>query len=116
MTAMDQDFAMQSGDSKVLSFTVLDENDVAVDITGNTIKWRLAKSSRSSVLLAKATGGSGISITDAVNGVFQVTLDPTDTDNFAGQYYHEAELTDLFSNISTISTGTATIRRDLIST
>ncbi len=106
---------MVAGDDKVLEVTVTDAAGTAVDITGASIQWRLSKTvNRRPAQIAKATGGAGVEITDAAAGVFEVTLDPADTEDLRGAYYHEAEVIDADGNVSTVLTGAAEILPALI--
>lgn len=58
----------------------------------------------------KSTADGGVSITDAANGKFTVTLAPADTKTLAvGTYYHEAEVTDSLGNVSTVTVGKVTL-------
>ena len=113
MTKQNQDFLMWSGDDKTITVTVYDNDDVVVDITGATITWELSLNVDSAALISK-TVGSGITLSDPTNGVFTITLDPTDTDSLSGRYYHEAEITDSSGDISTALIGHATIKTDAI--
>lgn len=109
------DFTMYQGDTKILEVTVKDEAGAVVNIADTTIRWQLAKTARSAeALIAKETGGDGITIVDAAAGRFDVAIDPEDTvDLSARAYYHEAEVDDA-GVISTVLTGKATIRQALI--
>lgn len=104
MTKKNQDLEMWAGDTKKLQYTVLDENDDPVNLTNATINWWLAESATSTAILTKTTADD-ISITDAANGVFQVTINPADTQNLEGRYYHEAEVTDDAGNVATVAVG-----------
>lgn len=105
---------MFSGDTKTIEVTVRDELAVVVDLTGASIQWKLAKSPASqSTKISKSTT-SGITITDATNGVFQVSLDAADTANLSGTYYHEAEVLDASSNKTTVMSGYVDLRTDLV--
>lgn len=91
----------------VLVYTVVDQDNAAVNITGATIKWGIRRSLDHSVALTKTTS-SGISITDASGGEFEVTISDTDTadlavDNELTNYYMEAVITDLNSKVYTIT-------------
>lgn len=108
-----QNFEIHSGDSKTLKFTIRDQNDAIKDITGATATWAAAKRKTSSTLISK-TSGSGITITDATNGLLEVELDPADTEALKGDYYHELQLVDNQSRKSTAAYGTMTVRIDLI--
>ena len=110
MTTTAQNFTMWSGDDKTITVTL------STDITGATINYAIAASVGSTALITKATGGSGIAITDAANGIFTIDLDPSDTSSKAGVYYHECQVTDTSSVVSTVFVGSVTINADLIIT
>ncbi len=111
MTKQNQDFTMWQGEDKILEVTVKDESDVVVNLTGATIKWVLAPTVDGTVSITKETGGSGIVITDATNGVFQVTINAADTASLEGTFYHEAEVTSSASKVSKVLIGKVIIRR-----
>ena len=106
-------FRMTAGDSKVLEVTVVDTENEAVDITGTTIRWQLARLATDAEPLISKSVGSGIEITDGPAGRFDVTLDPGDTADLDGSYYYEAEVDD-GGVISTVLSGRATIDAALI--
>jgi len=114
MTKYNQDFKMIQGEDKVLEITVVDENGSAKAITGATITWSLARAVDDTPLITKSTGGSGISITDGNNGVFQVTIGDTDTNDMNGAYIHEAEVVDTSGRKNTVLFGTIQIQKSLI--
>lgn len=101
---MSLDFIMVSGDSKVLNITVTDSADAAVDLSDvNAAEWSLYLSSA----LVTKTLGSGITVTDAVNGIVQVTIDPADTEELkGGEYKHGIQLTTSTGQVLTPRSGT----------
>lgn len=114
MTATRQDFEMMAGDDKRLEVTVLDEDDVAVDLTGATaIRWKLARSVRSTALVSYSLGGN-IAVIDAAAGRFNVTIDGADTESLKGLHYHEADIVDASGKTGTVIYGTVTIRPSLV--
>ena len=106
-------FTMTAGDSKVLEVTVVDGDGRPVDITGNDIRWQLARFATDDTPLISKSVGDGIAITDGPSGRFDVTLDPEDTAELSGSYYYEAEVDDS-GVISTVLSGRATIDAALI--
>lgn len=108
MTEVSQDFKMWAGDHRNLQFTVTGSDGSGQDLTGTSIKWVLKESVDSASLILKQTSGSGITVSGSV---MTVALVPADTTNLAGQYYHEAEVTDGAGNVSTTSVGTGTIEK-----
>ena len=110
-----QDFTMWSGDDKSIVVTITTDGTTAVDITAYTVNYTLQTAvNDTTVQVTKATGGSGITLSDAINGEFTVTLDDTDTAALSGIYYHEAQVTDGSANKYTVMTGTVVINADAI--
>ena len=107
MTANNQNFQMYAGDSKNIVVTCRQEDGKDLNLTGATIKWVLKKTVLAGTNdLSKATG-SGITITDAVKGKFEIKLNATDTTSLLNSYYHKAEVTDSSGNVSTVLVGNA---------
>lgn len=98
-----------SGDSLVLTFTVLKPDATPKDLTGATVVWGLANAQGKGLRLSK-----NASITDAVNGVCTVTLSPADTASLSGTFYHELEVTDAAANVSTVTYGSFVIEKDSV--
>ena len=86
----------------ILKFTVTDQDGVAVNLTSATIKWSLKKSLEADAVITKTTA-SGISITNAAGGIFEVTITDTDATDLVGRYYSEAVITDNAGKIYTIT-------------
>lgn len=104
VTAKNQNFEMYAGDTKNIEVTI-----AGVNLTGASVKWALKRTVyEADAVISKDTTG-GISITNASGGVFVIALAPGDTTSLSGDYYHEAEITDSASNVSTVFTGKATI-------
>lgn len=118
MSTQRTDFTMYQGDSKVLSVTVADEAGDAVPLEGLTIRWQaspvITGGFEPTATLKKDNGALGGIDTVTEVGVFEVELDPDDTETISGLYYHEAELTDGAGNVSTVLTGRMTIKPVLI--
>lgn len=106
---MATDFSMHAGDDKVLTVTVKDPDDAAVNLSSATIKWQAAKSFGKASAISKATS-SGIEITDTAGGVFEITLDAADTESLRGTFQHEAEVTFSDGTISTVMSGTMRVK------
>lgn len=84
----------------VLTITAEDQAGNAIDLTGASIRWVLAAAPGGTELVVKTTGGGGVAVTDAENGVFTVTLTDTDTADLDGVYYQEARITDSSGNVT----------------
>lgn len=96
---------LYAGDTKIIEVTVT-ENNSPVDLTGASIKFGF------DTVLKEV--GSGITITDAVNGIFEVKLDPKDTQDLSGLKYYECEVTDNVGNVSTVLNGTLVITKSRV--
>jgi hypothetical protein len=107
LTAKNQNFEMFQGDTKNIVVTV-----TGTDLTGASIKWAMKRSVSSTVVDVSKSIGNGISITSAspTSSVFEIKLDPADTINLKGDYYHEAEVKDAQNNVSTVMTGRISIQ------
>jgi hypothetical protein len=105
-----RNFEMFAGDHYTLKLTLMrDDIDAPHNLQGSTILWQLARNVDSPSLIQKATAGNGIEIANVLDGRCDVQLLTADTDNLAGQYYHEAKLiTDDY--VVTAITGTFSIK------
>jgi len=86
----------------ILKYTIADQDGAAVNLTSATIKWSIRENLDTAAALTKTTL-SGITITDASGGVFEVTLTDTDTASLAGKYIMEAVITDSGGLVYTIT-------------
>lgn len=114
MTATDQHVSIVSGDTVHLTVTVTDAQDNTVDLAGASVRWALSSRRDSTPTLTKSTSNGGVTITDAAAGEFRVELDPSDTASLSGSWTHEAEVTDASGNVSTVLSGSVSIREDTI--
>ena len=104
MTYTGQNIEIYQGDTRTLTVTVYDLDGKITSISGASIKWVVYKRSSGTIYISK-TVGSGITITDGANGLFEIALPRDDTLNLLGRYNHECELKDGSNNYSTIFTG-----------
>jgi hypothetical protein len=111
MTAVNQNFSMTAGDSKNVVITVSNDEGIALNLTGASVKWALKKRVTSTENELYKTNTDGITITDAANGVITIKLVPVDTTTLNGTYHHECEVTDANGNVSTVTVGSASISR-----
>ena len=87
-------------------------NGVAIDLTGATIAMmlRLVKDA-DPVALSLSSATSGITITDAVNGTWEVDEQVISID--AGTYFQDIQLTESSGRVSTFTAGTWNIIQDV---
>jgi len=113
-----QDFEIFAGNDKTLNFTLLDESDAKVDLTGATIRWGMAKHSGAKTLLFSYTSPTNITIPAQTGdnlGLFSVAVQPADTSGLkTADYYHECEIVDAASNILTGAFGTAHLKNAVL--
>ena len=104
--------SMRSGVDKVMPFSAVDNDGVAVTVTGGSATYEIATSRRATTSLVSKTSGAGeITLTDTT---VTVTLVPADTDSLDGSYYHELEVVDTTGAVLTGFTGTFIVEVDLI--
>ena len=112
-----QDFELVSGNDKNLNFSVLDQDDVVVDLTGATIAWSMSRTNKSKSELITLLSPADITITDPVNGKFTVTIKDTDSEALqGGDYYHEARVTSTAGLKTTVAYGTVELLDNIIDT
>jgi len=93
-----------------LQFT-LSINSVVVDLTAYTIACKFRKSSKTGKVYKSLTTAAGITLTEAVNGVFQIDAFTCDFD--AGTYYYDIEFTDGAGLIDTYIQGQMKVEQDV---
>lgn len=113
----EQNFSMRAGDDMLLRVTVA--ADVALTLTGATVRWWMAKTVKKrgdQVQLKKSSlSAGGIEITNESERIFEITLLQGDTlDVKPGEYYHEAEIETSVGAIATVMFGTMTLEDALV--
>lgn len=93
-----------------LQFTIK-INDVVEDLTGYAIECKFRRNNKRGTVSKTLTVGSGITVTDATNGVFKI--DSFDLDWHAGVYFYDIEFTDTNDLINTYICGTLTVVQDV---
>jgi len=91
---------MTNGDNLDIVYTIKDENDAVVDLTGGSIAWKALVSGTATAVITK-TGA----LTTPASGVTTVTLDPADTNSLKGTYLLDGQFTDASANIYTFDSG-----------
>lgn len=110
MTIEHQRLLCHPEDTVVLSGTVT-SGGVAKNLSGASILFRLFD--HSGTILTKQTGGQGIVVTNAASGLYEVSIDPDDTEGLGGKTYEfEVIVTDGSGNVATVATGTLFIYKE----
>lgn len=105
-----QNVSLAAGDNMVITVTVTQAGS-AKNLTGATaINYKAYPLNSSTAVITKALL-SGVTVTNAAGGIFTVTLAPADTTALCGDYRHEAEITDVSGNISTVMTGLLSVQK-----
>lgn len=97
---------------KDLQFT-LSINSVAEDLTDYAIACKFRRGSKTGKEVKSLTVGSGITITDALNGVFKIDAFNLGTDFVTGTYYYDIEFTNGSGEIDTYINGTFKVNQDV---
>ena len=103
-------FEMFSGDMRVLRVTVLDQDDVVIDLTGLSAASFVIATRHGASPKVSYTLGAGIVVTDAVNGIMEVTILAVDSEPLRGAYAYELSITDASLRKTTVLFGGATMR------
>jgi hypothetical protein len=103
VTMVRQNGTMFAGDSQEIVIFIDAEPE---SLVGSSFVWALMTRNEWSILVTKSFG-QGATLSEST---ITIKLDPDETEELAGAYYHEAELTDSNGNVSTILTGTITIK------
>ena len=83
----------------------------AVDLTGATVRCQFRKGGKRNQVVVELTGGNGITITDAVNSVYQIDeITPLDWD--VGNYNFDIEFTLSSGDIITPNEGILPVKQD----
>lgn len=117
MTIEDQNFTIYTGNNALLDFYVYNEevSTTPKNLTDSSITWLLYDDEQRINLVTKTTV-SGIVITDALNGLFTVSLNPVDTETLSptSSYRHEATILDAYGDVSTVTTGAVIVKRSYL--
>ncbi len=118
-----QNFEIVSGNDKRINVTVLDEDDVPVDITGAVIVWAVSATNRNKSRIFTYTSPTNITIilpqTGLDIGKFRIDVQNGDTEPLSPtkskrDYYHEARMVSSGGQRSTVMIGTMTVLRNII--
>ena len=111
-----QSFSVMSGDQVQLNFTVTDNDDAAVDLTGGSGRFAMARSSSSTpVIDSNASPQSAtITIVSAAAGTVNVVIPDEYTDDLDGDYYWEFKWTDVSGREAVIARGVMTLETNLL--
>lgn len=97
-----------AGDTLEIIIDVLDEDDLAWNLTGATIHWQMSRTIGGAALISKSSAApSEIQLVAPENGRVRVFVSAADWAGIApGTYKHEAQVTDSEGRKSTVGQGT----------
>ncbi len=96
------------GDNRTLKVSVVDGNDAPVSLAGVTVKYSVKiRLIENQAKIDKSSGvGSEILITNPANGVYEVYLIPSDTQDLEeGVYEYDSEITTVTGKVYTVVRG-----------
>lgn len=119
MTAKEQDFDMNEGESKKIVVDQTDNEDDGGDLDisdFNELTWYLKKDEGGPTVVEKTESGSAdVVVTDALVGAYEVTIQPTDTEGIIQlqeeEFFHKVRLEDKDGNASDLLQGTITVEK-----
>jgi hypothetical protein len=109
-----QSFSIVSGNDLRLQFTVVDRNGSAVDLTGGSGRFAMARNQNASTVVDSSSGTATVTIQDAATGRVDVVISDTTLDPLNGDYYYEFEWVDSTSRTVTVARGVLTVDENLI--
>ena len=99
------------GDTFKQQVFTFSKNDAPINLTGASIKIQFKKNKSDSSAALTLEIGTGITLTDAVNGEF--AIDEQIIDLTPGQYYYDIQLTQADSTVFTYVSGNINILQDV---
>tara|TARA_Y100000310_G_scaffold324209_1_gene385811 strand:- start:329 stop:673 length:345 start_codon:yes stop_codon:yes gene_type:complete len=105
--------SMVRGDSKLFKVTVKDATGTVVNILGYGASFTVRDNPLDTTSVISKTFGSGITFTDASNGIMQIELSNTDTEVDVGKYTYDIEVVDLLSRHITVLKGNFSVTFDV---
>lgn len=112
---------LKSGDTLLHTLPVLDDSDVAVNLTGATVLYQVVKTLGATPVVNLSSVDSPATIvlsnnTDSppVLNTITVTIDKALIQPLRGTYHWECEVTDLLGQRQTVGFGNIVFKRDII--
>ena len=110
-----QSFPLMSGTQHQLEFTVTDNDGAAVNLTGGSGRFAMARSiSDTPAIDSNASPQTAtITVTDAANGLVNVVITDENMDALVGDYYWEFKWTDSSGREAVIARGVISVDENL---
>lgn len=102
-----------AGDDLTLEFTVTDADGDAVNITGFTAKFAMARRVGDTAVLSTedSPATATASLTSPASGIYTIAIDKDDTEDLRGTYYFESDVVDGSGDESTVARGYLTFKQ-----
>ncbi len=115
MAIVEDTFDWRSGDTLLLTYTITDDAEAAVDVSSGTFAYQLndGRLPTDTAQISKSSG-SGIAVSGASSNIVTITVAAADSAALAGIYWHELQVTDGSSQVKTIMWGHVTFKTDAI--
>jgi hypothetical protein len=110
-----QSFPLMSGDQQQFEFTVRDNDDAVVDVTGGSGRFAMARTERDTPVIDSdaSPATATVSIIDAVTGRVNVVITDENTEALIGDYYYELKWTDASGREAVVARGWASFAVNL---
>ncbi len=90
---------------------IFEQNDLPIDLTGVGIRIQFRYRCKTGKVVKDISNGSGVTITDAINGTFEIDqFTPIDWE--VGSYYYDVQITFTDGSIKTYVQGSVKILQD----
>jgi len=112
-----QSFPLVSGETTELEFTVTDNDNAVVDLTGGSGRFAAARTPLDASLVLDSAASPATATIQVVNplaGTVNVILADTVTDDLSGDYYWEFKWTDILGREAIIARGIMSFADNLI--
>ncbi len=110
-----QSFPVMSGDKVVCEFTVRDNADAIVDLTGGSGRFAMARTPSDAPVIdsAASPATASVSLIAPLSGRVNATIEETETDALLGDYYYEMKWTDINGDEAVVARGYMTFAENL---
>lgn len=108
MASDHQNAQLYAGDAAELAIEITDEEGEALDLSGASLSWTLARSPFAESNVISKASGNGILVDGSTA---TVSLSGAETADLLGDYWHQLVVTDAQGNPSTVATGVLTVRK-----
>ena len=106
------DICISRGDTNPFTFTIVDEDDAVVNITGFSYLLTVDPSESPVDASGNLFGLVG-TVTDGPNGVVEFGMSLAQSDQTPQVYFHDTQQTDGSSNVTTVARGRFEIQQDI---